>query len=107
MSDALDKLQSEGIIEPVAHSRFATPIVPVMKPTGEVRICGDYRSTANPAIQLDSYPLPKPDDMFSSLAGCRVYSKLDLSQAYAQLLLDEESKEVTTIKTPKGLFRYN
>ena len=33
-------------------------------------------------------------------------SKLDLSQAYQQLPLDEESKNYIVINTPKGLFRY-
>ena len=34
------------------------------------------------------------------------FSKLDLSQAYQQLPLDEESKNYVVIITHKGLFRY-
>ena len=33
--------------------------------------------------------------------------KLDLSQAYLQIPLDDSSKELVTINTHKGLFRYN
>ena len=36
-----------------------------------------------------------------------MFSKLNLSHAYLQLQLEEESKEFVTIVTHKGLFRYN
>lgn len=52
----LDKLQSMGIISPVQFSRWAAPTVPVLKQSGEVRICGDYKITVNQACTADSYP---------------------------------------------------
>lgn len=78
----LKKLQREGIIEPVAFSEWAAPIVPVLKQNGSMRICGDYRLTVNQAIKRDSYPLPRIEDIFASMAGGQTFSKLDLSQAY-------------------------
>ena len=103
----IDRLLKQKIIEPVANAKWAAPIVPVMKPDNSVRLCGDYRLTANKAVLIDSYPLPKPEVMFSTLAGGKLFSKLDLSQAYAQLQLDDDSKELTVINTHRGLFRYN
>ena len=35
-----------------------------------------------------------------------MFSKLDLTAAYQQMLLDETSSRLVTIKTTKGLFRY-
>ena len=87
----LEKLQSMGIISPVQFSTWAAPIVPVLKQSGEVRICRDYKITINQACTTDSYPLPKVDDLLANLAG-QYFSKLDLSQAYLQLPLDEQSK---------------
>ena len=48
----LQRLQSLGIITPVKSSEWAAPIVPVTKPDGSVRICGDYKLTINQAAQI-------------------------------------------------------
>ena len=104
---ALDKLINDGVITPVTYSEWAAPVVPVLKPDGTVRICGDYRLTVNRAITLDTYPIPKPTDLFSSLAGGTIFSKLDMSLAYCQLELDDISKAYTVISTHRGLFKYS
>ena len=62
--------------------------------------------TVNPVSKLDSYPIPKIEDLFAMLAKGKLFSKIDLSQAYQQLPLDEESQKFVVINTPKGLFRY-
>ena len=61
----------------------------------------------NSVANVESYPLPRINDLLASLTGGKVFSKLDLSHAYLQLPLDEKSKEYVTITTHKGLFRYN
>ena len=101
----LEQLQDDGIIEPVTFSRWAAPIVPVRKGDG-VRICGDYKVTVNRAIVEDKYPLPRVNDLYASLSCGLTFSKLDLSRAYLQFPLDEESQEYVTVNTHKGLFKY-
>ena len=103
----LDRLQSEGIISPVEFTEWAAPIVAVVKQDGSVRICGDYKSTVNQVSKLDNYPIPKTEDLLATLGGGNKFTKLDMSQAYQQLLLDEDSKKYTTINTHKGLYQYN
>ena len=103
----LHRLQQEGIISPISHSSWAAPVVPVLKADGSVRLCGDYKLTVNKAAKVDTYPIPSLHDLFSSLAGGVVFSKLDMSQAYAQLCLDDASKKYTVINTHRGLFEYN
>ena len=46
-------------------------------------------------------------ELLANLSGGKYFSKLDMSQAYLQLPLDEESKELVTVNIHKGLYRYN
>lgn len=103
----LERLQNSGIIEPVRYSKWATPIVPVIKSDGTVRICGDYKVTVNSRLPTETYPIPRIEDIYATLGGGRYFCKLDLAHAYQQLELDERSKDLTTISTHKGLYRYN
>ena len=102
----LDKLEKEGVLKKVNHSEWGSPIVVVPKQGGKVRICGDYKVTCNQFLDIDQYPLPKSSDLFATLAGGKIFSKLDLTQAYHQMEVEEESQELLTITTHKGLYRY-
>ena len=75
----LDRLVSEGTLEQVQTSDWASPIVTVLKPDKvSVRVCGDLKQTVNPVSTLDKYPIPKVDDLFSTLSGGKVSAKLIL-----------------------------
>ncbi len=87
----LERLEGLGIIEKVNFSDWATPVVPVPKANGSVRLCGDYKVTINPVLQVDQYPMPTAEDLFATLAGGTVFSKLDLSNAYQQVGLHPDS----------------
>ena len=102
----LQRLESLGVIESVAHSDWATPLVAVPKSDGSVRLCGDYSKTVNPVLETDQYPLPRPEDLMTCLTGGCKFTKLDLSSAYQQMVLDEESRPFVTVNTQKGLYRY-
>ena len=106
IEDELDRLEREGVLEKVTHSEWATPIVAVPKADGSFRICGDFKVTVNPALNVDQYPLPRADDLFATLAGGKKFTKLDLSQAYLQLELESESMKYCTVNTHLRLFQY-
>ena len=97
VEEELDKLTTMKVIEPVRFAEWATPIVPVLKTDGSIRICGDYKITVNRVSHLEQYPIPTLDDLCEKLTGGKQFSKLDLSHAYSQLPLDEASKESVTI----------
>ena len=69
IQEELDKLENDGIIRKVQTSDWAAPLVPVIKPMGKLRLCGDYKVTVNKAISLDTYPLPLIDALLANLSG--------------------------------------
>ena len=69
---------------------WVSPIVVVPKKDGGDRICVDMR-VANEVIQRVRHPMPTVDDDSFDLNGARYFTKLDLSQAYHQLELDEKA----------------
>ncbi|XP_062713141.1 uncharacterized protein K02A2.6-like [Aedes albopictus] len=98
----LTRLQTLGIISPIDFSEWA-----VRKPNGKVRICADYSTGLNEALESNHYPLPTPEEIFAQLNGSVVFSVIDLSDAYLQVEVDEESKKLLTINTHRGLFQFN
>lgn len=102
----LERLVSQNVIYSVKSCEWATPVVPVLKKSGKIRLCGDYKITLNPNSKIDRYPVPRIQDLFVSLKPSIVFSKLDLSSEYQQLELDEESQLLTTISTHRGLFAF-
>ncbi|KFD67385.1 hypothetical protein M514_20421 [Trichuris suis] len=103
----LDRLEDLGVISKVSHSNWAAPIVVVKKANGSFRICADFSTGLNSMLELHKYPLPTPDDLFTVLNGGRLFSKLDFADAYLQVEVEDDSKELLTVNTHRGLYRYN
>ena len=102
----LQRLETKGVLVPVSYSSWAAPIVVVKKSNGSIRICADFSTGLNAALQQHHYPLPSPDDLFTTLPGGTYFAKLDLADAYLQISVAPESRELLTIKTHRGLFQY-
>ena len=63
----LQRLKQDEVTEPVEYSDWAEPIIPVLKPNGQVCICGDYKVTVNKASKLDQDPVPTLEDLITRL----------------------------------------
>lgn len=64
IENELERLEKQGTIELIQYSQWATSAVPIMKPDGSVRLCGDYKVTINKVSRVDSYPIPKRYEAF-------------------------------------------
>ena len=104
--EELERLEREKVLVKVEHSDWATPIVPVRKPDGRIRLCGDFKVTLNKHLSDCVSTTPSMEDIINSMGGSRWFSELDLRHAYHQLPLDYESSLLTTLSTPFGLFRH-
>ena len=67
VENEIDRLVEKGVLQKTDFSDWAAPIVPVPKSDGSIRICGDYKVTINPSLQVD--PLPRRNDLFTRLTG--------------------------------------
>eukprot|EP00833_Pecoramyces_ruminatium_P004031 jgi/Orpsp1_1/1178063/evm.model.c7180000063880.1 len=100
----LAKLIEKNLIEP-SCSEWSSPIVIVPKPNGKYRLCIDYRKVNN-VTEKDSYSIPNITEIFDSLDGAKIFTTLDLYSGYHQILMDEESIEVTSFTTKFGNYQF-
>ncbi|CAH8531426.1 unnamed protein product [Schistosoma bovis] len=107
VDEELNRFQRQGVITPVSYSAWASPIVVIKKANGTIRICADFSTGFNAALEQHHYPLPVPEDLFTMLNGGNFFAKLDLADAYLQVEVAEDSRELLTINTHRGLFQYN
>ena len=63
--------------------------------------------TVDKVMNTVKYPLPSIEDVLWMVGDVKIFSKIDLSNAYLQLPLDDKSKHFTAINTSEGLYYYN
>ena len=98
----LDSMLNLEVIEP-STSAYASPIVVVPKPNGDMRVCTDYR-TLNKISEFDPYPIPRIDQILDEVAGKRYISTLYLTKGFYQVSLDKDAKAKSAFITPFGQF---
>ena len=99
---ALDLMEKSEFIEACTPGPWGKPIVPVLKSSGEVRVCGGFSVTLNPCLEVTGRALPLIDDL-STISG-NWFCILDMNQAYLQLKLSETSQKICKLNTPFGSF---
>ena len=97
-------MQETGVIQP-STSPWASPIVLVQKKDGSLRFCVDYRHL-NSVTKVDTYPLPRIDDLLDQLGRAKYFSTLDLASGYWQIPVHLDSQDKTAFVTTCGLFEF-
>ena len=104
MKDAVQYLLDNGLAEP-CFSPWSSPCLLAPKPDGSDRLCTDYRKV-NQVTVVDSYPLPRLDDLVDSVGSAQFVTKIDLQKGYYQILLTPNASEISAFVTPDGLYKY-
>ena len=94
-------MKDNSVVEEVTE--WVSPIVPVLKPSGDVRICVDLKKL-NQSVERERYVIPTVDEIVHQLRGSSVFSKLDAASGFWQIPLDPETAKLTTFITPFGRY---
>ncbi|CAC5391513.1 unnamed protein product [Mytilus coruscus] len=95
----IDKLVERQVLIPVTEpSKWVSQMAVVRKPNGKLRICIDLQPL-NTALMREHYKLPTLDDVLPKLANAKIFSRLDVREAYWHVKLDKESSDLTTMIT--------
>ncbi|KAF7338861.1 Transposon Tf2-12 polyprotein [Mycena sanguinolenta] len=98
----LDENLRKGFIRR-STSSAAAPILFARKKSGDLRLCVDYRGL-NSITKKNRYPLPLIDDLLDRTQGCKVFSVIDLKNAFNLVRVKEGDEWKTAFRTPLGLF---
>ncbi|CAI6374057.1 unnamed protein product [Macrosiphum euphorbiae] len=104
VEEEIENLVNQGVLKKVNSSNWATPVVPIVKPNGKIRLCGDFKTTINKFFLVDNHPLSTVNELFSNVAGGDKFTKIDLSQAYLHLPVHTSDRHLLTLNTHKGLY---
>ena len=104
IQDMLQNMEERGIIEKSTSAWFSTFVL-VNKPDGTKRMCLDYRKV-NTHLATDIYPLPRLDELVEQAAGNQYYATLDLREVYFQVMLHENSRDLTAFSDGVSLYRF-
>ncbi len=113
---SLSAPEREALEKYLADSLAAGTIVPstspagarfffVKKKDGSLRPCIDYRGLNDMTIK-NRYPLPLMSSAFEILQGAKIFTKLDLRNAYHLVRIKEGDEWKTAFNTPLGHFEY-
>ena len=88
-----------------SNSAWSSPVVPVTKPDGSLRMCVDYRKL-NKVTKRQNFPMPNLQDAVYSANKIQYFTKLDLIKGYYQLPVHEDSRQYTAFSTTQGHYEF-
>ena len=98
----ISELLEHGIIVECS-SAWNSPIVPIRKKNGDLRLCIDYRKV-NSVTTKKSFLTPDFQQIVDCLSEAKFFSTLDLCQGYYQIPLDENDRLKSAFTTKSGQF---
>ena len=101
VDEELGRLCEEGIIRPVTEpTDWLSNMMVKEKPNGKLCICVDPSQTLNKAIERPKYSIPTIEERLPLLTKAKVYTVVDISEAFHTIELDKDSSLQTTFRGP-------
>ena len=100
----IQKLVELGVVVQ-STSPWASPIIPVPKPDGTLRLCVDYRRL-NAVTVADPYYMATLEEILERVGSSGCISKLDLLKGFYQVEVQEESRAKTAFVSPFGKYEF-
>ncbi|UYV77109.1 hypothetical protein LAZ67_14003339 [Cordylochernes scorpioides] len=104
IQDQISQLLKHDIITP-SSSPYSSPVTLVRKRDNTMRLCIDFRRV-NELVPSDLHPLPLIETVLDNLSKARVFSTVDISNAYYQIPIAEESQPLLSFVTQQGQYNF-
>lgn len=102
----LGRTEAAGIVARMNEpSDWVSPQVIVRKKDGKIRVCIDPRHI-NECLKREHYQMPKREHIEADLKNATVFSRLDVTSGFHEILLDDETSKICTLRKPSGRYRY-
>ena len=101
--EELNHQKKLGVIEKVNTAEWSALVVPVVKPTGAIQLCGDYKVSVNPYLEVNKYLTPHTEEIFTALNGGEKFTKLKHIYRYSW---KKNQRTWWVINTYKGLYHF-
>ncbi|CAL8136575.1 unnamed protein product [Prunus armeniaca] len=105
VKEEIERLLKAGFIRTARYVEWLANIVPVLKKTGALRVCIDYRNL-NLATPKDEYPMPMSDLLVDGAAKHELLSFMDGHAGYNQIFIAEEDVHKTAFRCPGAIRTY-
>ena len=101
---ACKELELQDIVE-TCQSPWNSPLVPLRKIDGSLRLCVDYRKV-NKVTKPDKFPMPNLTDSVYTAHNMNFFSKIDLTKGYYQIPIQEDSRPLTAFSTQHQQYQF-
>ena len=106
INEELDRLERSGVLLKIQYSQWASPTISVKKKSKEILVCADFSTELNTALKDYYYILSCTEEIFARLNGEIFFSKIELSDAYLQMPVEEKYSELLCINTHCSLYKF-
>jgi hypothetical protein len=101
----IQRLCDLGVLKPQVPLEYQSPSFIIPKKNGTVRVVSDFR-VLNSKLQRVAFPIPRIQDILTSLNGFRYATSIDLNMGYYTIRLSPQAQKLCTIVFPWGKYSY-